>query len=155
MTILSSDCVECMACSDNTVRAGLTSKFIDVPTLCEMLSYTSSPSKDRLFPPKRSQEDPYLSLYAPPVPDFAVMKMEVSRGHGGCPWLFLWGLITLAKDTLWLYLGLGFLFLLSSFGERWPRACPSSLYQGPDVGLHADKSLSSGEKAVLGVVLCL
>ncbi|KAK1338588.1 hypothetical protein QTO34_019242 [Cnephaeus nilssonii] len=74
---LKGDCVECMACSDNTVRAGLTSKFIDVPTLCEMLSYTSSPSKDRLFPPKRSQEDPYLSLYAPPVPDFAVMKMEV------------------------------------------------------------------------------
>ncbi|XP_036311492.1 mannose-6-phosphate isomerase isoform X3 [Pipistrellus kuhlii] len=71
------DCVECMACSDNTVRAGLTSKFIDVPTLCEMLSYTPSPSKDRLFPPKWSQEDPYLSLYAPPVPDFAVMKMEV------------------------------------------------------------------------------
>ncbi|XP_054572667.1 mannose-6-phosphate isomerase isoform X4 [Eptesicus fuscus] len=74
---LKGDCVECMACSDNTVRAGLTSKFIDVPTLCEMLSYTPSPSKDRLFPPKRSQEDPYLSLYAPPVPDFAVMKMEV------------------------------------------------------------------------------
>ncbi|XP_036204975.1 mannose-6-phosphate isomerase isoform X2 [Myotis myotis] len=74
---LKGDCVECMACSDNTVRAGLTSKFIDVPTLCEMLSYTPSPSKDRLFPPKWSQEDPYLSLYAPPVPDFAVMKMEV------------------------------------------------------------------------------
>uniref|UniRef100_F6ZN44 Mannose-6-phosphate isomerase n=1 Tax=Equus caballus TaxID=9796 RepID=F6ZN44_HORSE len=72
-----SDCVECMACSDNTVRAGLTPKFIDVPTLCEMLSYTSSPSKDRLFLPTRSQEDPYLSIYDPPVPDFTVMKMEV------------------------------------------------------------------------------
>lgn len=79
---LSPDCVECMACSDNTVRAGLTPKFIDVPTLCEMLSYTSSPSKDRLFLPTRSQEDPYLSIYDPPVPDFTVMKMEVSGG----PW---------------------------------------------------------------------
>lgn len=75
---LSSDCVECMACSDNTVRAGLTPKFIDVPTLCEMLNYTPSPSKDRLFTPTRSQDDPYLSIYDPPVPDFTVMKMEVS-----------------------------------------------------------------------------
>ncbi|XP_066200467.1 mannose-6-phosphate isomerase isoform X1 [Saccopteryx leptura] len=74
---LKGDCVECMASSDNTVRAGLTLKFIDVPTLCEMLNYTPSPSKDRLFAPTRSQEDPYLSLYNPPVPDFTVMKMEV------------------------------------------------------------------------------
>ncbi|XP_006888354.1 PREDICTED: mannose-6-phosphate isomerase isoform X1 [Elephantulus edwardii] len=74
---LKGDCVECMACSDNTVRAGLTPKFIDVPTLCEMLNYTPSPSKDRLFPQKRSQEDPYLSIYDPPVPDFTVMKIEV------------------------------------------------------------------------------
>ncbi|KAF6131544.1 mannose phosphate isomerase [Phyllostomus discolor] len=74
---LKGDCVECMACSDNTVRAGLTPKFIDVPTLCDMLSYTPSPSKDRLFTPTRSQEDPYLSLYDPPVPDFTVMKIEV------------------------------------------------------------------------------
>ncbi|XP_045048815.2 mannose-6-phosphate isomerase isoform X4 [Desmodus rotundus] len=71
------DCVECMACSDNTVRAGLTPKFIDVPTLCDMLSYTPSPSKDRLFTPARSQEDPCVSLYDPPVPDFTVMKIEV------------------------------------------------------------------------------
>ncbi|KAH0502370.1 Mannose-6-phosphate isomerase [Microtus ochrogaster] len=74
---LKGDCVECMACSDNTVRAGLTPKFIDVPTLCEMLNYTPSPSKDRLFAPTRSQDDPYLSIYDPPVPDFTVMKMEV------------------------------------------------------------------------------
>ncbi|XP_022367698.1 mannose-6-phosphate isomerase isoform X1 [Enhydra lutris kenyoni] len=73
---LKGDCVECMACSDNTVRAGLTPKFIDVPTLCEMLSYI--PSKDRLFLPTRSQEDPYLSIYDPPVPDFTVMKIELS-----------------------------------------------------------------------------
>ncbi|XP_012386461.1 mannose-6-phosphate isomerase isoform X2 [Dasypus novemcinctus] len=74
---LKGDCVECMACSDNTVRAGLTPKFIDVPTLCEMLSYTPTPSKDRLFCPKQSQEDPYLFIYDPPVPDFTVMKIEV------------------------------------------------------------------------------
>ncbi|KAM5292087.1 mannose-6-phosphate isomerase isoform 1-T1 [Ctenodactylus gundi] len=74
---LKGDCVECMACSDNTVRAGLTPKFIDVSTLCEMLNYTPSPSQDRLFPSSQSQEDPYLSIYDPPVPDFTIMKMEV------------------------------------------------------------------------------
>lgn len=74
---LKGDCVECMACSDNTVRAGLTPKFIDVPTLCEMLNYTPSPSQNRLFVPTQSQDDPYLSIYDPPVQDFTVMKMEV------------------------------------------------------------------------------
>ena len=33
------DCVECMALSDNTIRAGLTPKFKDVETLCNMLHY--------------------------------------------------------------------------------------------------------------------
>ncbi|CAN6572854.1 unnamed protein product [Malus baccata var. baccata] len=33
------ECVECMATSDNVVRAGLTPKHMDVQTLCSMLSY--------------------------------------------------------------------------------------------------------------------
>lgn len=33
------ECVECMATSDNVVRAGLTPKSLDVQTLCSMLSY--------------------------------------------------------------------------------------------------------------------
>ena len=37
---LEGDLVECMACSDNVVRAGLTPKFKDVSTLLEMLDYT-------------------------------------------------------------------------------------------------------------------
>jgi len=36
---LSGDCLECMACSDNVVRAGLTPKLRDTPVLCEMLNY--------------------------------------------------------------------------------------------------------------------
>jgi Phosphomannose isomerase type I len=35
------DCVEIMALSDNVVRAGLTPKFKDVRTLCDMLHYRS------------------------------------------------------------------------------------------------------------------
>jgi mannose-6-phosphate isomerase len=36
---LSGDCVECMALSDNVVRAGLTPKTRDIPLLCSMLHY--------------------------------------------------------------------------------------------------------------------
>lgn len=36
---ISGDCIEAMACSDNVVRAGLTKKHIDRPTLCHMLNY--------------------------------------------------------------------------------------------------------------------
>lgn len=36
---LSGDCIECMACSDNVVRAGLTPKYIDKVTLHQMLTY--------------------------------------------------------------------------------------------------------------------
>ncbi|XP_009999644.1 PREDICTED: mannose-6-phosphate isomerase [Chaetura pelagica] len=71
------DCVECMACSDNTVRAGLTPKFIDVLTLCEMLNYTPAPSSSKIFPATQSQLDPSVYLYDPPVPDFTVMRIEI------------------------------------------------------------------------------
>ena len=36
---ISGDLVECMALSDNVIRAGLTPKFKDVQTLCSMLDY--------------------------------------------------------------------------------------------------------------------
>lgn len=36
---ISGDCIECMALSDNVVRAGLTPKFKDISTLCNMLHY--------------------------------------------------------------------------------------------------------------------
>ena len=36
---ISGNCIECMAKSDNVVRAGLTSKYIDTETLCNMLTY--------------------------------------------------------------------------------------------------------------------
>ncbi|KAM4660391.1 mannose-6-phosphate isomerase isoform 2-T2 [Amazona ochrocephala] len=74
---LHGDCVECMACSDNTVRAGLTPKFIDVLTLCEMLNYTPAPSSSKIFPAAQSQLDPNVYLYDPPVPDFAIMRIEI------------------------------------------------------------------------------
>ncbi|XP_064638723.1 mannose-6-phosphate isomerase-like [Lineus longissimus] len=74
---LDGNCIECMACSDNVVRCGLTPKFKDVPTLCEMLNYNGKPSADNLFPSVQDSSDPYVTVYNPPVPDFAVCKIEV------------------------------------------------------------------------------
>uniref|UniRef100_A0A4X2L1Z8 Mannose-6-phosphate isomerase n=1 Tax=Vombatus ursinus TaxID=29139 RepID=A0A4X2L1Z8_VOMUR len=74
---LNGDCVECMACSDNTVRAGLTPKFIDVTTLCDMLNYTPAPRSSKLFSPVVDEVDPYVSIYNPPIPEFAVLQIKV------------------------------------------------------------------------------
>ncbi|XP_072881614.1 mannose-6-phosphate isomerase isoform X1 [Hemitrygon akajei] len=71
------DCIECMACSDNTVRAGLTPKFIDVHTLCEMLNYIPAPASEKIFPFTQDPCDPRVFIYDPPVPDFTVIKIEV------------------------------------------------------------------------------
>lgn len=71
------DCVECMACSDNTVRAGLTPKFIDVNTLCDMLNYSPAPAASKIFPCVQDAADPCVFLYDPPVLDFTVMRIQV------------------------------------------------------------------------------
>lgn len=65
-----------MACSDNVVRAGLTPKLKDVPTLIEILSYNCEPVSAKKFQPSR--EDECTEVFRPPVPDFAVAKITVS-----------------------------------------------------------------------------
>ncbi|XP_026222165.1 mannose-6-phosphate isomerase [Anabas testudineus] len=71
------DCIECMACSDNTVRAGLTPKYIDVNTLCEMLNYNPASASSKIFPCVQDASDPCVTLYDPPVPDFTVMRIQI------------------------------------------------------------------------------
>ena len=73
--LLFSDCVECMATSDNVVRAGLTPKYIDVETLTEMLTYTSG--KDWVV--RGTKLPSGASLYNPPVPEFALRQYLVSH----------------------------------------------------------------------------
>ncbi|XP_017288390.1 mannose-6-phosphate isomerase isoform X2 [Kryptolebias marmoratus] len=78
------DCIECMACSDNTVRAGLTRKYIDVNTLCEMLNYKPAPASSKIFPCVQDPSDPCVTLYDPSVPDFTVIKIQDRKSL----WLF-------------------------------------------------------------------
>lgn len=80
---LSGDCIECMACSDNVVRAGLTPKLIDVPTLCEMLIY-QCPDDDKIdetFKFKEISESENSVVYDAPVPDFSVAKLVAKMGE--------------------------------------------------------------------------
>ena len=46
---ITGDCIECMALSDNVVRAGLTPKFKDVDTLCSMLHYRYDPLQNKIY----------------------------------------------------------------------------------------------------------
>jgi len=69
---LSGECVECMALSDNVVRAGLTPKFKDAETLCAMLVYKSR-LPDFLTPLKI---DDCSVLYRPPADCCAEFEVE-------------------------------------------------------------------------------
>nr|CAG4651890.1 EOG090X07LH [Triops cancriformis] len=72
---ISGDCLECMACSDNVVRAGLTPKYKDVETLCNMLSYKQS--KADVYKERWVRENDWTECCTPPVPDFALARIKV------------------------------------------------------------------------------
>lgn len=86
---LSGDIMECMASSDNVVRAGFTPKFKDVSTLTEMLTYSYAPISEQKM---KATDYPYVtlsaaayssnstsSLYDPPIPEFAVVRTALNR----------------------------------------------------------------------------
>ncbi|XP_062107378.1 mannose-6-phosphate isomerase 1 [Humulus lupulus] len=62
------ECIECMATSDNVVRAGLTPKHMDVNTLCSMLTYKQD------FPEilQGIPINPHVRRYLPPFDEFEV-----------------------------------------------------------------------------------
>eukprot|EP00475_Leptophrys_vorax_P000179 TRINITY_DN10104_c0_g1_i1.p1 TRINITY_DN10104_c0_g1~~TRINITY_DN10104_c0_g1_i1.p1 ORF type:complete len:476 (-),score=11.24 TRINITY_DN10104_c0_g1_i1:1194-2621(-) len=74
---LAGECIECMAASDNVVRAGLTPKFRDTDTLCAMLTYHQGPPQVLSGTPVA----PYVSLYTPPFDEFEVERVAVPVGH--------------------------------------------------------------------------
>jgi len=74
---LDGNCVECMACSNNVVRAGLTPKFKDVDTLCSCLTYSQTSFEDTMFLKGQNVENG-VSLYQPPssIPEFKVFRVS-------------------------------------------------------------------------------
>ncbi|PLB37232.1 mannose-6-phosphate isomerase pmi1 [Aspergillus candidus] len=86
---ISGDIIECMASSDNVVRAGFTPKFKDVDTLTEMLTYSYAPIEAQKLEPT---DYPYAvlnvpayssasscMLYDPPIEEFSVVKTDLYR----------------------------------------------------------------------------
>lgn len=74
---IAGDCVECMALSDNVVRAGLTPKLRDVDTLCEMLIYQSGkPAFIETIPLDAGAQ---TVLYRPPKEFCAEFEVEQIR----------------------------------------------------------------------------
>ncbi|KAM7524215.1 hypothetical protein LguiA_014117 [Lonicera macranthoides] len=70
------ECIECMATSDNVVRAGLTPKNRDVTTLCSMLTYKQG------FPEILDgvNTNPYTRRYTPPFEEFEVDRCILPPG---------------------------------------------------------------------------
>jgi mannose-6-phosphate isomerase len=86
---LSGDIIECMAASDNVVRAGFTPKFKDVNTLISMLTYSYAPISEQKMEPV---DYPYVTLnraayssgsattlYDPPIEEFSVVKTDLKK----------------------------------------------------------------------------
>lgn len=75
---ISGDIIECMAASDNVVRAGFTPKFKDVDNLVDMLTYAyGSVEKQKmpLLPFSKSTGEAVKSvLYDPPIAEFSVLQ---------------------------------------------------------------------------------
>lgn len=74
---LSGDCVELMACSDNTIRAGLTEKHVDIESLVECISIHPT-SVDRLLLPGE-KIDAYTTRWSPPKAEFAIDVLRISE----------------------------------------------------------------------------
>lgn len=75
---VSGQLIECMATSDNVIRAGLTPKLRDTEVLCESLTYNQGPPKKLLG--DNVQE--YTTLYSPPFDEFEVYKISLPECAG-------------------------------------------------------------------------
>lgn len=74
---ISGDIVECMACSDNVVRGGLTPKFKDVEVLCSMLRYEGGAPATV----KPTELEAGIRLYADPdIEEFQVIHLHLEVG---------------------------------------------------------------------------
>ena len=68
--------VECMANSDNVVRAGLTPKFKDIETLTQILDYEQG-HPEVIHP----ELDETHTRYQPPIPEFQLQRLILKSGQ--------------------------------------------------------------------------
>ncbi|CAC5413183.1 manA [Mytilus coruscus] len=73
------DCLECMACSHNVIRAGLTFKYRDVNTFCNTVNYSGRSAEDMKLQSDQIQLQIGISetKFQPHVPDFVVSVIKI------------------------------------------------------------------------------
>lgn len=74
---VSGELMECMAASDNVIRAGLTPKFRDTAVLCESLTYSTGPP-DVL---RGEAIHDHVKVFRPPFDEFEIQLVEVPAGE--------------------------------------------------------------------------
>lgn len=72
---LSGNIIECMACSDNVIRAGLTPKLKDADTLCSMLNY----AQDSIPILKGNEVDCYTRCFPTPIDEFILYRVLIQK----------------------------------------------------------------------------
>ncbi|VDK76999.1 unnamed protein product [Onchocerca ochengi] len=84
---LSGECIECVSCSNNTIRAACTSKFIDIDTLCEILNYQMTDPSYYIVSPTVLKNFPHIRVYDPDCDDFTLHEVKIpSSGTAkACP----------------------------------------------------------------------
>ncbi|KAH7316268.1 hypothetical protein KP509_21G086000 [Ceratopteris richardii] len=74
---IAGECVECMATSDNVIRAGLTPKYKDTQTLCSMLSYRQG--QPNIL--SGVMINPQTRRYSPPFEEFELDVSILKHGE--------------------------------------------------------------------------
>ncbi|KAK2467382.1 hypothetical protein APHAL10511_000617 [Amanita phalloides] len=74
------DIIECMANSDNVIRAGLTPKLRDIPNLVACLTYNPGPPSKHVVYPVSFSESHKSLLYDPPISEFSVVQVKLGSG---------------------------------------------------------------------------
>ncbi|CAK0769933.1 hypothetical protein CVIRNUC_003717 [Coccomyxa viridis] len=72
---ISGELVECMATSDNVIRAGLTPKLRDTAVLCESLTYERGPPT--ILNGNAVPGRPWTTVYSPPFDEFEVEHVSI------------------------------------------------------------------------------
>jgi len=75
---LSGECVECVGCSNNTIRAALTPKFIDREALIEVLNYRMTKPEFYMVNADKLDGFPHVVEYAPDCKDFTLHQIEIT-----------------------------------------------------------------------------
>lgn len=72
--------MECMANSDNVIRAGLTPKLRDIPNLVSGLTYEAASPEKHFVKPTSFGSSSASTLYDPPIPEFSVVQLALGGG---------------------------------------------------------------------------